>query len=84
LAALFAASKLGVKNCAPPPEETALGALLKHITSSPAEPFCPSNIHFGLFPPPDQTEYNRKHGKKRKKEVLCLRALNLLNNWKKK
>jgi len=84
LAALFAASKLGIKNCTPPPEKTALGALLKHITSSPIEPFCPTNIHFGLFPPLDETEYSRKQGKKHKKEVLCRRALGLLNEWKNK
>ena len=84
LAAAFAASKLGVENCAPPPEQTALGALLKHITFSPIEPFCPTNIHFGLFPPLDQTEYSRKQGKKQKKEVLCSRALNALNEWKNK
>ncbi|MDR0305639.1 MAG: methylenetetrahydrofolate--tRNA-(uracil(54)-C(5))-methyltransferase (FADH(2)-oxidizing) TrmFO [Chitinispirillales bacterium] len=81
LAALFAASKLGVKTATPPPGQTALGALLKHVTSSYAEPFCPTNIHFGLFPSLDKTEFNRKQGKKRKKEVLCERALRLINEW---
>ena len=82
LAALFAASKLGVRNCDPPPEQTALGALLKHITSSPVEPFCPTNIHFGLFPPLDKAEFNRRQGKKHKKEVLCERALRACSRYR--
>lgn len=35
----------------PPPANTALGALLKHIVASDPENYQPSNIHFGLFDP---------------------------------
>lgn len=34
-----------------PPLNTALGSLLKHITSSDPKHYQPSNIHFGLFDP---------------------------------
>ena len=37
---------------APPPVETALGALLGHITGgAEAETYQPMNVNFGLFPP---------------------------------
>src|SRR6478609_8805575 len=53
LAARFAtAEKTGRKLDAPPPE-TALGALLAHITGgADAETFQPMNVNFGLMPPP--------------------------------
>lgn len=52
LAGLMAASELGGKIWAPPPETTALGALLAHITGgAQAETYQPMNINFGLFPP---------------------------------
>ena len=36
----------------PPPVETALGALLGHITGAAvAETYQPMNVNFGLFPP---------------------------------
>ena len=36
----------------PPPIETALGALLHHITGAAvAETYQPMNVNFGLFPP---------------------------------
>ncbi len=34
-----------------PPPETALGALVRHLTQSEAKHFQPSNVNFGLFPP---------------------------------
>ncbi len=52
----------------PPPDVTALGALLNHVTSSPVEPFCPSNVHFGLFPALEQGS-RKRIGKKEKKET---------------
>ena len=54
LAARFAASELAGENLAPPPPETALGALLAHITAGAnAETFQPMNVNFGLMPPID-------------------------------
>jgi methylenetetrahydrofolate--tRNA-(uracil-5-)-methyltransferase len=52
LAACFAAAELHGDMLAPPPLETALGALLAHITGGAnAETFQPMNINFGLMPP---------------------------------
>ena len=40
------------KTSVPPPPETALGALLGHITGgADAESFQPMNVNFGLMPP---------------------------------
>jgi methylenetetrahydrofolate--tRNA-(uracil-5-)-methyltransferase len=52
LAARFAAAELCGEMLAPPPPETALGAILAHITGgAEAETFQPMNINFGLMPP---------------------------------
>jgi len=52
LAARFAAAELCGETLAPPPVETALGALLGHITGgAEAETFQPMNVNFGLMPP---------------------------------
>src|SRR3954451_8735065 len=54
LAARFAAAELRGDSLAPPPVETALGALLGHITGgADAETFQPMNVNFGLMPPLD-------------------------------
>ena len=52
LAARFAAADLRGDRLVPPPPETALGALLNHITGgADAETFQPMNVNFGLMPP---------------------------------
>ena len=52
LAARFAASELRGEPMPPPPVETAMGALLGHITGgADAETFQPMNVNFGLMPP---------------------------------
>ena len=52
LAARFAAAELRGEPLPPPPVETALGALLSHITGgADAETFQPMNVNFGLMPP---------------------------------
>ena len=52
LAGRFAAAELASETLAPPPPETALGALLSHITGEArAESYQPMNVNFGLFPP---------------------------------
>jgi methylenetetrahydrofolate--tRNA-(uracil-5-)-methyltransferase len=53
LAARFAAAEQRGDELAPPPVESALGALLNHITGgADAETFQPMNVNFGLMPPP--------------------------------
>jgi methylenetetrahydrofolate--tRNA-(uracil-5-)-methyltransferase len=52
LAARFAVAELNSESRSPPPPETALGALLAHITGgADAETFQPMNVNFGLMPP---------------------------------
>jgi methylenetetrahydrofolate--tRNA-(uracil-5-)-methyltransferase len=52
LAARFAAAEFRGERFPPPPFETALGALLGHITGgADAETFQPMNVNFGLMPP---------------------------------
>jgi methylenetetrahydrofolate--tRNA-(uracil-5-)-methyltransferase len=52
LAARFAAAELRSDTVPPPPVETAMGALLAHITGgAEAETFQPMNVNFGLMPP---------------------------------
>ncbi|MEJ7775829.1 MAG: methylenetetrahydrofolate--tRNA-(uracil(54)-C(5))-methyltransferase (FADH(2)-oxidizing) TrmFO [Sphingomicrobium sp.] len=52
IAARFAAEELKGHKLAVPPPETALGALLAHITGgADADNFQPMNVNFGLMPP---------------------------------
>jgi methylenetetrahydrofolate--tRNA-(uracil-5-)-methyltransferase len=53
LAARFATAEMRGGSLEPPPVETAMGALLGHITGgADAETFQPMNVNFGLMPPP--------------------------------
>jgi methylenetetrahydrofolate--tRNA-(uracil-5-)-methyltransferase len=52
LAGRFAAAGIRGLKMEPPPPETALGALLGHVTGgADAELYQPMNVNFGLFPP---------------------------------
>jgi len=51
LAARFAAAELRGETLPPPPPETAIGAILAHITGgADADTFQPMNVNFGLMP----------------------------------
>ena len=71
-----AAERLG-QTLAPPPNTTAIGALLAHITGgASAETFQPMNVNFGLFPPIATSIRGRE-----RKKLLSQRALADLNAW---
>ena len=54
MAGMMAADELAGRAWSPPPQTTALGALLAHITeSADAATYQPMNVNFGLFPPVD-------------------------------
>ena len=54
VAGRLAAAELRGKTLGPPPPETAMGALITHITGgADAKTFQPMNVNFGLFPPID-------------------------------
>ncbi|MEM7021289.1 MAG: methylenetetrahydrofolate--tRNA-(uracil(54)-C(5))-methyltransferase (FADH(2)-oxidizing) TrmFO [Pseudomonadota bacterium] len=77
LAGRFVASRLSEAAPILPPETTALGGLLRHITGgAAASTFQPMNINFGLFPP-----LGRKVKKAERKAALAQRALADLDVW---
>lgn len=77
LAGRFAAAELAGKPLAAPPVETALGALLNHITgAADAETYQPMNVNFGLFPP-----IEGRSKKADRKLLYTERARNALAGW---
>ena len=77
LAGRFAAAELAGKMMTPPPVETALGALLGHITgAAEADTYQPMNVNFGLFPPiPGRSK------KADRKKMYTSRAREALAGW---
>ncbi len=77
LAARFWIAELAGEEPAPPPPETAHGALLAHVTGGArAETFQPMNVNFGLFPPlPPEVPKNAR------KRAMAERALRALDSW---
>ncbi len=66
LAGRFAAAERLGRPCPPPPPETAMGALLGHITGgAEAETFQPMNVNFGLFPPLEGARKGRRGKRER-------------------
>jgi methylenetetrahydrofolate--tRNA-(uracil-5-)-methyltransferase len=67
-----------------PPETTALGALLNHITGgADVETFQPMNVNFGLFPELSETDGKGKPLRKAaRKAALAARALSDLDAWR--
>ncbi|MFT3978230.1 MAG: methylenetetrahydrofolate--tRNA-(uracil(54)-C(5))-methyltransferase (FADH(2)-oxidizing) TrmFO, partial [Sphingomonas bacterium] len=77
LAGRFAAAELAARPLAPPPVETALGALLHHITGAAvAETYQPMNVNFGLFPP-----IEGRTKKADRKRLYTDRARKALTEW---
>ncbi|UFS68574.1 methylenetetrahydrofolate--tRNA-(uracil(54)-C(5))-methyltransferase (FADH(2)-oxidizing) TrmFO [Geomonas sp. RF6] len=66
---------LGLPLTVPPPE-TAIGALVCHITNAEAAHFQPMNVNYGLFP-----ALSGKVKKKEKRDHLSRRALAALESW---
>lgn len=97
LAGRFAAAERLGRPLAPPPQTTAMGALLAHITGGHlsaederggARSFQPMNVNFGLFPPIEAPTQNpagtRLRGKQRqfaRKQALTGRALADFDQW---
>ena len=77
LAGRFAAAELSGDTMAPPPPQTALGALLGHITGgATAETYQPMNVNFGLFPPLEGAPK-----KADRKALMAARAREALAEW---
>ena len=82
LAGRFAAAQALGQKAALPPATTALGALLRHLTTpAHADGFQPMNINFGLFPAiTGDGERHARKGRERK-AALAKQALTDLNRW---
>ncbi|MDQ6999362.1 MAG: methylenetetrahydrofolate--tRNA-(uracil(54)-C(5))-methyltransferase (FADH(2)-oxidizing) TrmFO [Mariprofundus sp.] len=64
-----------------PPEITAHGALLEHISQTRAEDFQPMNINFGLLPPGKKREGKRRFSRAERRRSVSDRALDALDMW---
>lgn len=96
MAGLYAAADARGETLASPPDTTALGSLLGHITGGHIETiepgtrsFQPMNINFGLFPPlataptkkPDGTRLRGNEKTVAKKQAMSALALADLDRW---
>ncbi len=80
LAGRMAARDLLGRELSPPPPETAMGALVTHITGgAEAKTFQPMNVNFGLFPPIDAKGGRR--GRKDRYKAYTDRAKDALTAW---
>jgi len=79
LVALAVAARRGGRRFVPPPAETALGALYRHVTGAahpPGTEYQPSNVTFGLFPP-----LAGRVPKSGRREAHAARARAALHSW---
>ena len=81
LAGRMAASEILGKPLHSVPEDTALGALMLHITGgADAKTFQPMNVNFGLFRPIEGTKNGRK-GRKERYKAYTDRAKSAWQDW---
>jgi methylenetetrahydrofolate--tRNA-(uracil-5-)-methyltransferase len=87
LAGRFAAGERSSEPAAVPPQTTALGALLSHITGGHvsandggSRSYQPMNVNFGLFPPLAETYRGADKGRD-KKRAMTNRAKKDLDHW---
>ena len=83
LAGRFAAAERIGRPLAPPPPETAMGALIGHITGGgDAKTFQPMNVNFGLFPDLEVGKLPKGQDRgKARKQAMARRAVAALDGW---
>jgi methylenetetrahydrofolate--tRNA-(uracil-5-)-methyltransferase len=81
LAGLFISFQKKNKKVLFPPDETALGSLLNHVTKNAnKDTFQPMNINFGLFPNISNDKY-RRVDKKLKRNLITQNAISKITEW---
>ena len=81
LAGRMAAAEIAGKALAPVPQDTAMGALVHHITGgAEAKTFQPMNVNFGLFQPLDGVKGGRR-GRKDRYKAYTDRAKGQWLDW---
>ena len=63
-----------------PPRTTAIGALAYYVSNADPHGYQPTNITFGIMPPPDATS-GRRLKKEERKTATSTRALAALDEW---
>jgi methylenetetrahydrofolate--tRNA-(uracil-5-)-methyltransferase len=76
LAGINAARQATSRPLLTPPRETAMGALIGHLTNTQTKDFQPMNVNFGLFPP-----LETRTPKKLRGAAYADRALEALGAW---
>ena len=79
LAGINAARQASSRPLIIPPRETALGALIGHLTNTETKNFQPMNVNFGLFSP-----LEGRIPKKLRGPAYAARALEALEEWMRK
>jgi methylenetetrahydrofolate--tRNA-(uracil-5-)-methyltransferase len=64
-----------------PPRTTAIGALGYYVSHADPRHYQPSNITFGIMPPPDAPPAGRRQGREERKTATAQRALLALDEW---
>jgi methylenetetrahydrofolate--tRNA-(uracil-5-)-methyltransferase len=81
-AGLLAAHQRLGRTLLPPPPDTAMGALVHHITGgAEAETFQPMNVNFGLFPPLTEDIKQGRKGKRDRARAYTERAKAAFGGW---
>ncbi|NQV43786.1 MAG: methylenetetrahydrofolate--tRNA-(uracil(54)-C(5))-methyltransferase (FADH(2)-oxidizing) TrmFO [Rhodospirillales bacterium] len=82
MAALFTVAEMRGETLDLPPELTAHGALLSHITGgADADTFQPMNVNFGLFPPLEHVPGSRHPKGRDRKKAMSDRAVAAFEPW---
>jgi methylenetetrahydrofolate--tRNA-(uracil-5-)-methyltransferase len=82
IAGKFLAAEICNMEISLPPRNSALGALLNHITEGAnSDHFQPMNINYGLFPPLPPVAGKKKLGKSERQKIYSDNALLAIKNW---
>ena len=81
IAGRTAAALVGGEEPRVPPRTTAIGALAYYVSHADPRGYQPTNITFGIMPPPDAGPGGRRLKKEERKTATSMRALSALDEW---